>query len=75
MSYEEKRQLCQTVFSGKTMDGKRMGVWIAWDETGKKWSYRIDGHFIDVSGPIKKEGFVFGAAPHQKDVVTNFADY
>ena len=75
MTYNERRELCQTVFSGKTAEGSRMGVWIAWDKAGRKWGYRIEGHLIDASGPVNKEGFVFGAAPAQKALVTKNANY
>jgi hypothetical protein len=66
MTYEEKRQLCQTVFSGKTADGRRMGVWLTWDKTGKKWRYEIHGHLIETGGPWSKDVFTFGAATEQE---------
>ena len=49
MTYEEKRNLCQMVFSGRMADGAKMGVKIFW-KTSKKWRYRIEGHFIDTEG-------------------------
>jgi site-specific DNA recombinase len=75
MTFKERRELCQTVFSGKTAEGSRMGVWISWDKSGKKWGYRIEGHLIDASGPVSKEGFVFGAPLAQKELVTKHANY
>lgn len=73
MSYDEKRRLCQSVFSGKTADGKRMGISISWNESGKKWRYTIEGHLIEARGPANKDGFVFGAAPEQKELVSKTA--
>lgn len=76
MTYDERRSLCEAVFSGKTAEGKRMGVSIAWDKGGKKWRYRIEGHFIDASGPINKDCFVFdGGPPAQLPLVTKSASY
>ena len=71
MPYEDKRQLVQAVFSGKTADGRKMGVWLTWDEDGKRWRFRIEGHLIDVEGPINKDWFVFGAPEHQQDLVSS----
>jgi hypothetical protein len=51
MTYEEKRELCQDVFSGKTLDGRRMGVWVSWSDDGKNWKQRIEGHLIDEAEP------------------------
>jgi site-specific DNA recombinase len=73
MTYKERRELCETVFNGKTAHGKRMGVFVSW-ETRKKWRWRIEGHLIEAEGLIPmsegmKENYVFGAATHQKDLV------
>lgn len=73
MTYDEKRELCQTVFSGKTADGQRMGIWISWDQTGKNYKFRIVGHFIDETGPIKEGYFEFGSPHAQKALVTKSA--
>lgn len=73
MSYADKRQLCEVVFGGKTADGRRMGVAVTWDRTGKKWNYKIEGHLIEESGPLPKWFFTFGAAPQQKQLVTKSA--
>jgi len=56
MTYAEKRELCQAVFSGQTADGRRMGIWVTWSDDGKKWRYQIDGHLIDTSGPLPEVG-------------------
>ncbi len=70
MTYEERRTLCEMVFSGKTAEGRRMGVWLSWNATGKKWRYQIDGHLIEARGPWSKEAFFFGAAPEQEALRT-----
>ena len=75
MTYQEKRELCQSVFNGTTAEGKRMGVWIRWNETGKKWSYDIEGHLISDSGPMTEGELAFVAAHKQKRKVTKFASH
>ncbi|MHC1763751.1 MAG: recombinase family protein [Verrucomicrobiia bacterium] len=79
MSFEEKRKLCQLVFSGKTAEGHKMGVSIFWDNP-KKWHYRIEGQLITVEGrPMtdsqKAAFFEFGSAHLQKPLVTKNALY
>ena len=73
MTFEEKRKLCQMVFSGEGATKEKLGLSILWP-TSKKWRYRIEGHFIQAEGgPLKggqKELFAFGAASHQKELVT-----
>lgn len=46
MTFEDKRSLCEMVFSGITPDGKRMGVYIEWNDSG--WSFDIRGHLIEL---------------------------
>jgi site-specific DNA recombinase len=53
MTWEEKRELCQMVFSGKTPDGRRMGVYVKWDAEGKDWTFDIHGHLIEGEGLIR----------------------
>ena len=48
MTDKEKRALVEMVFGGKTLDGRRMGVYIEWNEEG--WKYNIHGHLIDKEG-------------------------
>ena len=45
MTWDEKRALVEAVFGGQTPDGKRAGVYIQWQPTGKRptWSYSIRG--------------------------------
>ena len=84
MTYEEKRNLCQNVFSGKTVDGRRMGVWVSWSDDGKKWEYRIEGVLIDETGPVSDAYFErveddgsiqkFGNARLQRALVSNSAN-
>jgi hypothetical protein len=81
MSEDEKRALVELVFSGKTLDGKRMGVYIEWNEKG--WKFNIHGHLIEEEGLIplsdsrKKARFGdFEAAGHkQKELVTKSSLY
>ncbi len=47
MSYDDKRALVEAVFSGKTPDGRRMGVIIRWSENGKDWTFDIIGHVAE----------------------------
>jgi len=47
MTWEQKRALCEEVFSGKTPDGRRMGVYVIWPQDGGKLRLTIQGHLID----------------------------
>jgi hypothetical protein len=84
MTWEEKRALAELVFSGKTSDGKRMGVYIEWidgqeKKRRKQWKYTIRGHLIHEEGQIPmskshlKACFTFGAALLQKALVSKSA--
>ena len=46
MTYEEKRALLEMVFSEKTADGRRMGIYVSWTEP-KKYTFDIHGTLID----------------------------
>ena len=67
MTYKEKRSLCEMVFSGKTPDGKRMGVFINWNIKDLSWTFDIRGHLINyrnmpvLSDSQIKKGFMRGA--------------
>jgi hypothetical protein len=50
MTFEERRELLEMVFGGKTPDGKRLGVYVTLK--GKEPSYRILGRLIDQQGTI-----------------------
>jgi site-specific DNA recombinase len=52
MTYDEQRALVEMVFSGKTVDGRRMGVYITWEDN-KSWKFDIHGHLIEESGTIR----------------------
>jgi DNA invertase Pin-like site-specific DNA recombinase len=61
MTWDERRALCQTVFGGKTRDGRRLGVYVTWDDSGptqahvqRPWRYRILGRLIDQFGTSPK---------------------
>jgi len=80
MTYEDKRALVEMVFSGKTAEGKRMGVYIEWNKQG--WKFDIHGHLIDEKGLMlmsesrKKAVFDFdksGFGWKQKELVTKSA--
>ena len=49
MTFDEKRTLVETVFSGKDAGGKRFGVYLEKrkDSTKYKWMFTIKGHLID----------------------------
>lgn len=53
MPWEERRALCEMVFSGKTPDGDRMGVYITWSDDGSDWTFSIRGHLIEEEGLIR----------------------
>lgn len=83
MTYEEKRALLELVFSGKMVDGRRMGVYIEW-EAPKKWKFDIHGHLINLEGLIlmsesrKNIRFDFdesGYGHKQKELVTKYASH
>jgi len=81
MTWEEKRELLQMVFGGKTVDGQRMGIYVEriQGQEGRQhrqWRYMIKGHLIDERGffPMSVDRmeaqFFFGAAERQKELVT-----
>ena len=52
VTWEDRRALAELVFSGKMPDGRRMGVFVHWNDgqegrQNKRWTFRIVGHFID----------------------------
>ncbi len=61
MTTPEKRSLAELVFGGKTAQGRRQGVYVAWTDSEqsrskKHWNYRILGCLVDeqsstASGP------------------------
>jgi site-specific DNA recombinase len=70
MTFEQRRDLCQRVFAGKTLDGKRMGVYITWTDGGKKATYTIRG-LVTESGilPMGKEEADWLVDPERIDAV------
>ncbi len=75
MTYNEKRELCQKVFGGKTVEGKRMGIWMSWSDDGKKWKHQIEGHLVYELNSDKRNEFVYGNVNRIRDAVTNSANY
>jgi site-specific DNA recombinase len=80
MSWEEKRQLAEMVFGGKTVDGSRMGVYVSSipkfeRKRPRHWAYEIRGHLIDGGGwtGLPNEAFLEGAATMQQELVTSSA--
>lgn len=71
MTKKDKRQLVETVFSGKMPDGHRMGVWIEWTEKG--WQFDLHGHLIDLEGLLPLSDYQKtwpvegGASPRTQD--------
>jgi hypothetical protein len=43
MTWDEKRALIASVFSGRTLEDQRMGVYIHWVDN-KRWMFSIRGH-------------------------------
>lgn len=54
MTVEDKRKVLQELFSEKTSDGRRSGVYVEYHRHNKKgpWHYQIEGSFIDLSGRL-----------------------
>jgi hypothetical protein len=58
MTWTEKRALVETVFSGKTTEGKREGVFVEWLDDPKfvargfKWKYTVKGSLMDDVGGL-----------------------
>ena len=86
MTWDERRALAQMVFSGKTADGKRMGIYIEGidgqnERRRKQWKYTIRGHFIrdwgqlPMSQSLMAAYFTFGAATRRVDLVTRCASH
>ena len=46
MSWDDKRALVEMVFSGKTTEGKRMGIYIDRLDGQRAWKFAIRGHLI-----------------------------
>jgi hypothetical protein len=74
MSWEDRRALMQMVFSGKTPDGRRMGVYMApaqGSRTKRQWSFRILGRLIDTDLMTFPDGYVpdSGSGPRRGIIV------
>ncbi|OPY09236.1 MAG: hypothetical protein A4E66_01760 [Syntrophus sp. PtaB.Bin001] len=50
MSYDDKKALLQKLFSGKTPDGKRQGVYITFNDTHPNGIYTIKGQLREIIG-------------------------
>ena len=62
VTWDDRRALAQSVFGGTLPDGRRMGVYITWDEKapktadhvatgrGKPWRYSMIGHLVNENG-------------------------
>jgi site-specific DNA recombinase len=61
MTWTEKRKLVQMVFTGKTADGKRHGVYISWidgmeKKRRKEWRFRIVGRLnFTMNGKVHRD--------------------
>jgi len=53
MSWEDQRALLERVFSGTTPEGRRMGVYIAWNDKGTDWTFSLRGHLIQEENLIR----------------------
>ncbi|MGE3804990.1 MAG: hypothetical protein AB7K24_09990, partial [Gemmataceae bacterium] len=63
MTIEDKRALLELVFSGKTADGRRHGVYVASipgqaKNRHKKFSYEIVGHLIRSDDDYRVQGYL-----------------
>ena len=74
MTYEQKRALVETVFSGERPDGTRMGVYVTWKNND--WKFSIHGHFININDmtPITNWDFSDNAA-HDFHRITKYASH
>ena len=82
MTWEDKRALLEAVFSGKTPDGHRMGVYVERIDGQaayghKHWKYTLRGHLIDETGITMSPeqvaavyGEPDGAATKQRELAT-----
>ncbi len=77
MTYEDKRNLCETIFSGRNTDGSRMGIYIEWDNKGR-WSFDIRGHLIDKGNLLSDTTFNFDegeVGSKQKELLSKKTSY
>ncbi len=51
MSFNEKRELLQSLFNGKDPEGRRYGVYL--EKRTTHWFYKIKGNFQEIVGSIK----------------------
>jgi len=51
MTFQDKRELLQNIFSGTDKDGNRYGVYVE-KKGGKDWLYTIKGTFIEEVGRL-----------------------
>jgi hypothetical protein len=70
MTWEQKRALVEQVFDGKTIDGRRMGVYLERLDGQTKyrargWKYSIEGQLIQEQGqvPVSMKEFGLGFDP------------
>lgn len=56
MSWDDKRALAEIVFAGMTPDGKRMGIFVKWDDDVRdaKWRYSIRGRVNVENLPVQQ---------------------
>jgi hypothetical protein len=52
MTFEDKRELLQNIFSGTDTDGNRYGVYVE-KKGGKDWLYTIKGTFMGEVGRLR----------------------
>jgi hypothetical protein len=52
MTFQDKRELLQNIFSGTDTDGNRYGVYVE-KKARKSWLYTIKGTFIEEVGQLK----------------------
>ena len=52
MSFADKQALVRSVFAGKGLDGKRLGVRISWTTDGTDYRYQIHGNLVNVEDAV-----------------------
>ena len=53
MTFDDKRQVLQSIFPGKDGDGKRYGVYLNRNKDG--WNYKVEGLLQPFSGTLGNE--------------------
>ena len=69
MSFEDKRKLLQDIFSGKTSDGRRAGIFVTIEKSGRySWHCEMKGslNLYNLRGYFKKANLNFVSPDHPR---------